>query len=194
MTGREQPSRKKRHLAAYIPLAIFGALAAIFLVMLLSGRDASVIPSALLGAPAPETVLPPLDPAARGLDPAELTGSVTLVNVWASWCAPCRQEHPVLMALARDGRIRIAGFNYKDNPDRARGFLTELGNPYDVIGVDPDGRAAIEWGVYGVPETFLLGRDGTIRYKHVGALTPQILERALMPEIERALAERPETS
>ncbi len=179
----------RRRIAAWLPLMLFAALAAIFLIMLLSGRNASVIPSALIGSRAPAGVLAPLHPGGDRFDPAALAGSVTLVNVWASWCAPCRQEHPLLMALAKDGRVKIAGLNYKDKAENARGFLAELGDPYDVVGVDPDGRAAIEWGVYGVPETFLVGRDGVIRYKHVGPLTPAALESSLMPEIEKALAE-----
>jgi cytochrome c biogenesis protein CcmG, thiol:disulfide interchange protein DsbE len=149
------------------------ALAGLFLLQLLSGRDASVVPSALIGAEAPAT-----KPAAAGgmdlpgIDSSEFEGQVTLVNVWASWCVPCRQEHPYLMALAEDGRVNIAGINYKDRPENARRFLGELGNPFHSIGVDGSGRTAIDWGVYGVPETFLVGRDGTIVYKHVGPFTP----------------------
>ncbi|MER2535525.1 MAG: DsbE family thiol:disulfide interchange protein [Rhizobiaceae bacterium] len=179
----------RRRLVVLAPVAIFLALAAIFLAQLLSGRDAATIPSALIGHPAPQTRLPPLDGGGLpGLDSASFAGKVTLVNVWASWCAPCRQEHPVLMELARDGRFAIAGLNYKDDPGNARRFLGTLGNPFAAVGVDGNGRAAIDWGVYGVPETFLVGRDGRILYKHVGPISPDSAARQLMPQIEKALA------
>jgi cytochrome c biogenesis protein CcmG/thiol:disulfide interchange protein DsbE len=113
---------------------------------------------------------------------------VTLVNVWASWCAPCREEHPVLLALSADKRFGIAGLNYKDAPENARRFIGSLGNPYSAIGVDSAGRAAIDWGVYGVPETFLVGKDGKILLKHVGPLTEQSVTADLLPAIEKALA------
>jgi cytochrome c biogenesis protein CcmG, thiol:disulfide interchange protein DsbE len=184
--ARDGPRRRP---IVFLPLGVFLALAVVFLFQLLSGRDAAVVPSALIGQPAPETKLPPLDGAGLpGLDTQSLKGKVTLVNVWASWCAPCRIEHPLLMELARDERIAIVGLNYKDSPENARRFLGELGNPYDAIGVDDAGRHAIDWGVYGVPETFLVGRDGTILKKHVGPLSPDALRASLMPEIEKALA------
>lgn len=181
--------RRRRRWAAFLPLVLFLALAAVFLAQLLSGRDTSVVPSALIGKPAPETKLPPLEGVGLPpLDSSAFAGKVTLVNVWASWCAPCRAEHPVLMELARDERIVIAGLNYKDRPENARRFLGELGNPFDAIGVDQAGRDTIDWGVYGVPETFLVGPDGTILYKHVGPLTPQSVASELMPAIDAALA------
>lgn len=181
--------RSRRLWLALLPLGLFMALAAIFLAQLLSGRDNSVVPSALIGAEAPQTSLPPLDGTGlRGLDSARFEGKVTLVNVWASWCAPCRQEHPLLMQMAQDPRIVVAGLNYKDRPENARRFLGELGNPYAQIGVDGNGRAAIDWGVYGVPETFLVGKDGRIAWKHVGPFTPDSIVTGLMPEIEKALA------
>lgn len=177
---------RRRWLAA-LPLLLFLALAGVFLVQLLSGRDSSVVPSALIGADAPQTVLPPLENAPLpGLDPSTFQGRVTLVNVWASWCAPCRQEHPLLMQLASDERVDIVGLNYKDRPENARRFLGELGNPYKAIGVDDSGRAAIEWGVYGVPETFLVGKDGKIAWKQVGPFTPEIVADTLLAEIEKA--------
>lgn len=173
---------------AILPLAIFMALAGIFLVQLLSGRDSSVVPSALIGEPAPKTPLPALEGSnLPGFEPSQLEGRVTLVNVWASWCAPCRIEHPLLMQLAADNRVTIVGMNYKDKPENARRFLGELGNPYDAIGIDANGRAAIDWGVYGVPETFLVGRDGRIAWKHVGPFSPEVVADRLMPEIEKAL-------
>lgn len=183
------PQGSGRRWLALLPLALFLALSGIFLAQLLSGRDSSVVPSALIGQSAPDTVLPPLESSGLpGLDPAQFGGRLTLVNVWASWCGPCRQEHPYLMQLARDGRVDIVGLNYKDRPENARRFLGELGNPYSSIGVDDSGRAAIEWGVYGVPETFLVGTDGTIIYKHVGPFTAESMANGLMPQIEKALA------
>ena len=185
----EPVERKPRRWVVFVPLGLFLILSGIFLVQLLSGRDSSVVPSALIGHAAPATQLPPLEGVALpGLSDADFKGAVTLVNVWASWCAPCRQEHPLLMQLAGDDRFRIVGLNYKDQAQNARRFLGELGSPYDAIGVDDSGRAAINWGVYGVPETFLVGKDGTILYKHVGPFTPESVTRDLMPRIEEALA------
>jgi len=120
--------------------------------------------------------------------PADFKSAVTVLNVWASWCVPCRDEAPLLVRLAGDKRIRIIGINYKDQPDNARRFLGRYGNPFAASGADTSGRAAIEWGVYGVPETFIIGRDGRIAYKLVGPLTPDNLERVVKPEIEKALA------
>lgn len=175
-----------RRAAVFIPLAVFLALAAVFLFRI--GGDHSVVPSALIGKPAPLLALPALDGANRpALDPVSFKGNVTVVNVWASWCAPCRVEHPLLVRLAKDERIRVAGINYKDQPANALKFLAQLGNPFAAIGVDTAGRAAIEWGVYGVPETFLVGRDGLIKYKQVGPISPENLSR-LLAEIEKALA------
>lgn len=186
-TGAESPG-KPRKIFVLLPLAVFLALAVVFLMQLFSGRDISVVPSALIGAPAPETKLPPLDGIGLpGLDSAAFAGKVTLVNVFASWCGPCRDEHPVLMALAADRRFDIAALNYKDRPDNARRFLGELGNPFRAIGADETGRTAIDWGVYGVPETFLVGKDGKILYKHVGPLTPEAVAGQLLPQIEKAL-------
>jgi cytochrome c biogenesis protein CcmG/thiol:disulfide interchange protein DsbE len=188
MTTETAPA-KPRRLLLLLPLAVFVALTALFLMQLLSGRDVAEIPSALIGEPAPETSLPPLEGMALpGLDSKNFAGKVTLVNVWASWCAPCREEHPLLLDLSRDKRFSIAGLNYKDAPENARRFLGGLGNPYSAIGVDGAGRTAIDWGVYGVPETFLVGKDGKIAFKHVGPLNRQAVAGALMPAIEKALA------
>lgn len=187
----EKPARS-RLVLFLLPLLLFLALSGVFLVQLISGKDTSVVPSALIGRSAPQTDLPPLEGMnLPGLSSEAFSGRVTLVNVWGSWCLPCRQEHPLLMQLATDERVVIAGLNYKDKPENARRFLGDLGNPYDAIGVDQNGRAAIDWGVYGVPETFLVGPDGTIRYKHVGPFTPESIRSDLMPEIEKALAARP---
>jgi len=178
-----------RRLLVLVPLVLFLGLAILFLMQLVSGRDTAEIPSALIGRPAPETDLPPLEGMSLpGLATRDFTGKVTVVNVWASWCGPCRDEHPFLLALSKDERIRLAGLNYKDAPDNALRFLGNFGNPYEAIGVDEGGRAAIDWGVYGVPETFVVGRDGAILFKHVGPLTKQSLADTLMPEIEKALA------
>ena len=190
-TGTEE-RKPPRRLLVLLPLLVFLGLAGLFLAQLLSGRDVSTIPSALLGHPAPATSLPPLEGLSLpGLDSKDFAGKVTLVNVWASWCAPCREEHPVLLALSQDKRFTLAGLNYKDSPDNARRFLGSLGNPFQAIGADQTGRTAIDWGVYGVPETFVVGKDGKILFKHVGPLTPQAVSGTLMPEIEKALAASP---
>ena len=176
-----------------LPLVAFAALAAIFWFRLGSG-DPSRIPSALIGHPAPQTNLPPLAGLERdgksvpGLDSADFNGQVTVLNVWASWCVPCREEAALLMTLAADRRVRVVGINYKDQPDNARRFLGRYGNPFAANGTDSNGRAAIEWGVYGVPETFVVGRDGRIAYKLIGPITPDNLDAALKPAIEKALA------
>jgi cytochrome c biogenesis protein CcmG/thiol:disulfide interchange protein DsbE len=172
-----------------LPLLVFLGLAGLFLLQLLSGRDEAEVPSALLGLPAPQTNLPALEGSnLPGLDSKTFAGKVTLVNVFASWCAPCREEHPVLLALSQDKRFVMAALNYKDEPQNARRFLGDLGNPFQAIGVDEAGRTAIDWGVYGVPETFVIGKDGKIAYKHVGPLTPDTAQTLLLPAIEKALA------
>ena len=190
----EKPATSpSRRLIVLIPLIAFLALAALFMYRLGAG-DPSRIPSALIGHPAPATNLPPVAGLERdgkpvpGLDGATFAGAVTLLNVWASWCVPCHDEAPLLMKLATDSRIKVIGINYKDQADNARRFLGRYGNPFAANGADVNGRAAIEWGVYGVPETFVVGRDGRIAYKLIGPITPGNLERALLPAIEKALA------
>ena len=176
-----------------IPLALFLGLAGLFLLRL-GGGDASRIPSALIGRPVPQTDLPPVAGLIRdaaevpGLDAAAFKGKVTLLNVWASWCVPCHDEAPLLMALAQDPRFRIVGINYKDAPDNARRFLGRHGNPFTAVGADANGRASIEWGVYGVPESFVVDAQGRIAFKLVGPITPDNLEKALKPALEKALA------
>src|ERR1700680_4811956 len=177
-----------------LPLPLIGLLALAALFLLRPGsRDPARIPSALIGRPAPMTSLPPVLGLERdgqplpGLDPAEFQGHVSLVNVWASWCVPCHDEVPFLQQLAQDPRIRLVGINYKDQPDNARRFLNRYGNPFAAAGADDNGRAAIEWGVYGVPETFLVGRDGRIAYKLVGPNKAENFERVLLPELQKVL-------
>ena len=190
----EAGASRKSRLLVLLPLAAFAGLAAIFLTQLMSGRDAAEIPSALIGQPAPQTKLAPLEGAGvPGLDSSGFKGKVTVLNVWASWCAPCREEHPLLLGLSGDDRFVLAGLNYKDPTDLAQKFLAGFGNPYAAIGVDPDGRGAIDWGVYGVPETFIIGKDGKIAFKHVGPLTVDAVKAKLLPEIEKALAPMPAT-
>jgi cytochrome c biogenesis protein CcmG/thiol:disulfide interchange protein DsbE len=183
----------KRKLLVALPLVIFLGLAALFLYRLGAG-DPSRLPSALIGREAPQTNLPPVAGLVQdgkpipGINAADFKGNVTLVNVWASWCVPCHDEVPYLEVLAKDKRIRLVGINYKDQPDNARRFIGRYGNPFAAVGADPNGRAAIEWGVYGVPETFVVGRDGRIAYKLVGPITEQNLKAVVIPAVEKALA------
>ena len=181
-----------RRIIVALPLLIFITLAALLFFRLGSG-DPSRLPSALIGKSAPALSLSALDGLMRdgapvpGLDSAQFKGQITLVNVWASWCLPCQTEHPQLMRLAADRRLRLVGINYKDAAENARRFLGRYGNPFAAVGVDETGRSAIEWGVYGVPELFLIGRDGRIAYKQVGPITDETLP-ALESEIEKALS------
>ncbi|CAN5134234.1 DsbE family thiol:disulfide interchange protein [soil metagenome] len=182
----------KRRWVMALPLLGFAVLAGLFWFRLGAG-DPSKIPSALIGLPAPQTALPALEgltangaPVA-GLDPAAFKGRVSVVNVWASWCVPCHDEAPLLTELGKDKRLQMVGINYKDAADNARRFLGRYGNPFSIVGVDGNGRGAIEWGVYGVPETFVVGRDGRIAYKLVGGVTPENFDRVLKVEIDKAL-------
>ena len=190
----EQAGKKKLNIFVLLPLIVFAALSVLFLVRLWSG-DPSRLPSALIGHPAPKTDLPPLAGLTTrdgkpipGLSNAAFPGELTLVNVWASWCIPCADEVPFLEKLATDKRIKLVGINYKDPTDNARRFLNRYGNPFAAVGVDASGRTSIDWGVYGVPETYLIGRDGTIVYKLVGPVTAENLDGALNPEIAKAAA------
>lgn len=187
----ESKPARRISLVALLPLILFGLLTAIFLVRLFGG-DPSRLPSALIGKPVPVFTLPPIEGHRQpGFSHDDLKkGRVSLVNVFASWCAPCRQEHPFLMDLAGDKRFDILGINQKDKAENARRFLGTLGNPYSVAGADSDGRVSIEWGVYGVPETFIVSGDGRILYKHVGPITETSLKEKILPEIEKALAGR----
>ena len=180
-------------LLVLIPLIVFTGLAAVFYKGL-GVLDPSQIPSALIGHPAPQTALPPVAGLTRdgapvpGLDPAAFAGQVSVINVWASWCVPCHEEAPLLMRLAQDKRIRLIGINYKDQPENARRFLGRYGDPFVGNGADDNGRAAIEWGVYGVPESFVVGRDARIAFKLIGPITPDNFAAVLTPEIEKAIA------
>ena len=191
MTAEVAAKAGRRRWVLALPLLVFAALAALFWFRL--GADPAKLPSALIGRPAPATVLPALPglavngAAVPGLDPAAFIGKVSLVNVWASWCVPCHEEAPMLVELGRDKRLQLVGINYKDAADNARRFLGRYGNPFGIVGVDGNGRAAIEWGVYGVPESFIVGRDGRVAYKLVGGITAENFERVLKPEIEKAL-------
>lgn len=191
--AKENMNIGRRRVIVLTPLVVFLALVALFLIRLYSG-DPSRIPSALIGHPAPQTNLPPVaglernGAAVPGIDAASFKGAVTVVNVWASWCVPCHDEAPLLMRLAQDSRFRLIGINYKDEPDNARRFLGRYGNPFAAAGADLNGRAGIEWGVYGVPETFVVGRDARIAYKLVGPITADNINTVLKPEIEKALA------
>lgn len=171
---------------------IFLLVVLVFLLALQKG-DPSTLPSALTGRTVPEFSLPALDGlpgeaqgAQSGFDASDLRqGKVSLLNVWASWCAPCREEHPVLMSLAASG-VPIYGLNYKDSGDAARRFLSTLGNPYQRVGVDPQGRAAIGLGVYGVPETFAIDGGGRILHRHIGPMTPEFMAETLLPMLKNA--------
>lgn len=177
----EAPRSGSRTILVVIPLIVFAVIAALFALQLYSG-DPSKLPSVLIDKKVPQFDLKPLaglerdGQAVPGFSSADLaSGQVTVVNVWASWCVPCRLEHPYITELARHGGARVYGLNYKDKTENALKFLSQLGNPFGAVGVDDTGRVAIDWGVYGVPETFIVDGSGTIRYKHVGPINPEVL-------------------
>lgn len=191
-TQLDQPELKKKRWP--VMLALFGPF--IFFVLLViimfthmertDPNSANLVPNALAGKAVPKTVLN-LFQQNGTFDPAQLKGRVTLVNFWGSWCPPCREEHPVLMEISKDQRFDLIGINYKDNLENAQRFLTSFGNPFKIIAIDPSGRAAIDWGVYGPPETFLISKNGIILYKYIGPLSAQIYQELLLPKIEEAL-------
>jgi len=192
MSGGEGRASRRWLLAA--PLVVFALLAVLLGWRLWRGGDPSIVPSALIGKKAPALALPPLEGLKRpdgtptpGLIPSLMgAGAPVVVNFWASWCGPCRIEHPQLMQLAREGRVRLLGVNYKDVPENARRFLGQLGDPFVAVGADRDGATAVNWGVYGVPETFIVDGAGIIRYRHVGPLTEEALRGAFGAALAKA--------
>ena len=175
-----------------IPLAIFVVLVGFLLVGL--GLNPREVPSPLIDKPAPQFSLAQLHEPAKTLGTTDLKGQVWLLNVWASWCVSCREEHPLLVELARAKIVPIVGLNYKDEPQAGKGWLRQFGDPYNVSVVDRDGRVGIDWGVYGVPETFVIDRQGTIRYKQIGPVTAEALEKKILPlvrELQAASADLP---
>jgi len=179
-----------RRMAVFLPALIFVGMA----VALSWGltRNASDIPSALIGKPVPAFSLPPVQGRTLGLSSGDLRGEVSLVNVFASWCVACTEEHPVFMQLAATGTVPPHGLNYKDRPDDAARWLDTMGDPYTRTGADLTGRVAIDWGVYGVPETFVVSADGRIAYKHIGAVTQEALQEMILPLVKRLRAEASE--
>lgn len=197
-TGAGESSDRRRRKLGFVaaPLIVFAMLAMAFAYSLTTG-DPSKLPSALIGKPVPKTDFPALEglqvggspvPGFSSADLVRDTGEVTIVNFWASWCLPCVQEHPFLIELAQRTGAPIYGVNYKDQASAARRFIGRYGNPYAKVGVDGSGRNAIDWGVYGMPETFVVDGKGRIAYKHVGPISAESLERQMIPEIEKARA------
>ena len=190
-TETSTPGAKRRGWA-FAPLIIFGIMAALFGFALTAG-DPSKLPSALLGKPVPSTEFPALEglldngkpvPGFQSTDLAK--GKVSIVNFWASWCVPCIEEHPLLIKLKERSGVDIYGVNYKDQAEAGRRFLGRYGSPYTAVGTDRSGRSAIEWGVYGMPETFVIDGAGKIAFKHVGPVSPESLEKVLLPAIAKA--------
>lgn len=177
-----QAGHGERRLGFLLPVAIFVAIAIALGVGLTLRPDK--IPSALIGKPVPEFDLPPVMGRSLGLSDKDLKGEVSLVNVFASWCAACRVEHPLLMRLSEEGVVPVHGLNYKDKPEHARDWLDTLGDPYTRTGADVDGRVGIDWGVYGIPETFVIDAGGRIAYKYIGPLNPELLDQKILPLIE----------
>jgi len=176
----------------FLPLVILSGLAlAVFLRLFFPDWQAAKVPvHVMIGKGAPQTLLPLLvkgEGMSETFDLRALAGRVRLVNFWGSWCLPCREEHAQLMQLAQDKRFDLLGINYKDTTSHALSFLTEFGNPFKMIAIDSKGRAAIDWGVYAIPETYLLGRDGRILYRHIGPILATDMEKTILPEIEKAL-------
>ena len=168
-----------------VPLAVFLGLIAFFAVGL--KRDPRMVPSPLIDKAAPNFSLPNLHSQAQKMSLADMRGKVWLLNVWASWCAACREEHPLLVMMSKDKSLPIIGLNYKDKDPDALAWLKEHGDPYTVSIVDADGRVGIDFGVYGVPETFLIDQNGVIRFKHIGPLTPKVLKEFLLPKVKELL-------
>ncbi|MFY2765129.1 DsbE family thiol:disulfide interchange protein [Arenimonas sp. MALMAid1274] len=170
-----------------LPLLAFIALAVLLGVgvKMNSGKDTSAIPSPLIGKPAPAFSLPVLGEPSRMISNADLRGEPYLLNVWGSWCPACRDEHPVITQLAQDGVVKVIGYDYKDSPEDAQRWLDQFGNPYALVITDQDGRAALDWGIYGAPESFLVDAEGIVRWKFIGPITPEVVREQLMPELEK---------
>ena len=191
-TAGESPKQRRKR---WSQLLLFGPVA-LFLVLMLAfvmglGRDPKLVPSPFIGKPVPDFALPPVKGRSLGLAAGDLKGEVSLVNVFASWCVACRDEHPLLMRLKAQGTVPIHGLNYKDKPDDAARWLDGMGDPYTRTGADIDGRVAIDWGVYGVPETFVVDARGRIAFRQVGPITPEILEETILPVIAGLRADLP---
>jgi len=169
-----------------LPLGVFVLMAGLLGYGL--SLDPKKVPSPLIDKGAPEFSLAMLDAPSRQLSTADLKGQVWVLNVWASWCVSCRAEHEIITALARKNLVTIVGLNYKDNPEDASRWLEQFGNPYATSVMDQDGRVGIDWGVYGVPETFIIGADGKIKYKHIGPVTRESLDAKIMPILEELLS------
>jgi cytochrome c biogenesis protein CcmG/thiol:disulfide interchange protein DsbE len=177
-----------RRLRFIVPALVFLVIALVLGYQLGRQNDAHQrdLPSALIDKPMPSFTLPPVEGTAKGLSDADIRAAApALVNIFASWCGPCRVEHPLWVALAKEGRVPVFGINYKDRPADAAGWLARNGNPYAGVGADLDGRVGIDWGVYGVPETFVIDREGRIVYKHVGVVMQRDLDQTLLPLLER---------
>ena len=184
LAGAADTAAPRRLWPYLLPIAVFAGIGTLLYLGLY--RDPTLVPSPLVGKPVPEFALDPIPGRELGLSSRDLRGEVTLVNVFASWCIACRDEHPLFLALEREGVLPIHGLNYKDTPDDAIAWLDALGDPYTRIGADLDGRVGIDWGVYGVPETFVVDQDGRIAYKHIGPVTPRVLDDIILPLV-RAL-------
>jgi cytochrome c biogenesis protein CcmG/thiol:disulfide interchange protein DsbE len=174
-----------RSLRFILPAIAFSVVAAFMLVALTSGRDPKEIPSPLIGKPAPAFTLPLLAQTDQSWSPEKMRGQVWLLNVWASWCAPCLVEHPELLKLARAKTLPLIGFNYKDEPRAAGGWLAKHGDPYTVVVADRSGSVAFDYGVYGVPETFVIDKQGVIRHKQIGPVTAESLSATLLPLVAK---------
>ena len=184
LAGAAESTPPRRLWPYLLPIALFAGIGVLLYLGLF--RDPTLVPSPLIGKPVPEFELGPVQGRTLGLSSQDLHGDVTLVNVFASWCVACRDEHPLFLALEREGVIPIHGLNYKDAPEDAAAWLDALGDPYARIGADLDGRVGLDWGVYGVPETFVVDRSGHIAYKHIGPVTPRVLDEIILPLV-RAL-------
>ncbi len=185
LSGKQADAARQRRsrLVLLLPLVVFFGLVLTFAARL--DRDPSKIPSALISKLVPVFSLPPVKGRELGLSNTDLNGEASLVNVFASWCVACREEHALLMQLKAGGVVPVHGLDYKDEPDNAARWLNTMGDPYTRTGADHDGRVAIEWGVYGVPETFVVSRDGRIAYKHIGPLTAKDLEDTVLPLVRK---------